>query len=141
MTSKKFVMLEDDLLASDAWAFLKPAAKVLFIELKRQFTGSNNGKIFISHRDAALKLGMHRNSIGGLFKQLEDVALIERTANAKIGPAGIGAATLWKIAGLPMPVVREPKEKKKFDKKNPPKFRPWGVDDNDETVLDDEVKF
>lgn len=32
---------------------LKPGPRALYAELKRRYNGSNNGRIFLSHRDAA----------------------------------------------------------------------------------------
>lgn len=63
----KFVKLDESLLSGDVWGFLKPGPRCLYIELKREFNGSNNGKIFLSHREAAYRLGTHRNTVGPWF--------------------------------------------------------------------------
>lgn len=137
----KFVKLDETLLASDAWSFLRPVARVLYIELKRKFTGSNNGQIFLSHRDAALALGVHRNTVGPHFKALVEVGLIKETKSAKSGPSGIGTSQMWQLTEFPMIEPKPKIEKRKFDKKAPPKFFPQSAQDDGETVLDDEVIF
>lgn len=137
----KFVKLDEDLLASDAWAFLKPASKVLYIELKRQFTGSNNGSIFLSHRDAAHAISVHRNTVGRHYKALESVGLIVATEASKSGPSGVGQSTHWRLTELPVQSPKPPKKKRTFDKKKPPKFTPKQSFDGDDSILDDEVGF
>jgi hypothetical protein len=137
----KFVKLDETLLASDAWDFLRPVSKVLYIELKRGFTGSNNGNIHLSHRDAAYAIGAHRNTIGPHFKALEDVGLIVKTSAAKLGPSGIGMSATWQLTELPMIKEVERKPKIKRERSNPPKFTPPKSGDDDDSILDDEVAF
>lgn len=141
----KFVKLDESLLESEAWAFLKPGSRALYVELKRQFNGSNNGKIFLSYRDAAARLGVHRNSVGGYFGAIESVGLIEKTGESKIGPSGIGSAATWRLSELPDGPEEKPEKvslaKEVRKKPEPPKFvRPIQHEDDD-AVLDDEVSF
>ena len=60
----RHVQLPEWLQASQAWATLKPGPRALYIEMKRRFNGSNNGRILLSHRDAAKALVVHRNTVG-----------------------------------------------------------------------------
>jgi DNA-binding transcriptional MocR family regulator len=133
----KFVKLDEELLASDAWAFLKPGPRVLYVELKRKFTGSNNGSIFMSQRDAAIALNVTKDTVTGYFKALEKVGLIQVTNEGKIGPSGIGTSPTWQIMELPMIEVREPKQRRTFNKSAPPKYTPKLPSDDD--VIDDLV--
>ena len=50
---------------------MKPGPRALYVELKRRFNGSNNGAIYLSHRDAAVALNVHRNTVGPMFRELE----------------------------------------------------------------------
>jgi hypothetical protein len=59
-----FTRLPEWLQRSEAWATLKPGPRALYVELKRRFMGSNNGRIVLSHRDAAKALNVHRNTVG-----------------------------------------------------------------------------
>jgi len=139
----KFVKLDESLLSGDVWGFLKPGPRCLYIELKREFNGSNNGKIFLSHRDAAYRLGTHRNTVGPWFKALEQVGLIEKTGESKVGPSGIGVAATWLLLELPAPIPEKPEKKRVKSRSKPPKFVPpqAAADQGDDSIIDDEVVF
>ena len=86
----RFVQLPEWVQASEAWATLKPAPRALYIELKRRYNGSNNGRIILSHRDAAKALGVHRNTVGPWFEALEERGFIRMTRAPHLGPSGLG---------------------------------------------------
>lgn len=87
---KHYVQLPEWLLASPAWRGLSIGARALYVELKRKYRGGNNGDIRLSHRDAAALLGLHRNSVGKLFRELEDAGFIRMLEGHYLGPSGIG---------------------------------------------------
>ncbi|MFZ3584331.1 hypothetical protein ACOI1H_19520 [Loktanella sp. DJP18] len=91
----RFVQLPEWLQATEAWATLPPGPRALYIELKRRFNGTNNGDIFLSHRDAAAALAVHRNTVGPWFKTLEERGFIYLTQAPHLGPSGIGQASVW----------------------------------------------
>lgn len=88
----RFVQLPEWLLASQAWQSLKPGPRALYVELKRRYNGSNNGRLFLSHRNAAAALGVHRNTVGGYFEDLIDRGFIRETQGSYLGPSGVGQA-------------------------------------------------
>lgn len=94
----RFVQLPEYLQASEAWATLPPGPRALYIELKRRFNGANNGEIFLSHRDAAAALNVHRNTVGPWFRALEERGFIFLTRAPYLGPSGIGLASVWGLA-------------------------------------------
>jgi len=94
----RHVQLPEWLQASEAWATLPPGPRALYIELKRRFNGTNNGDIFLSHRDAAIALHVHRNTVGPWFKTLEERGFIHMTRAPHLGPSGIGRASTWALA-------------------------------------------
>ena len=96
----RHVQLPEWVQASEAWATLKPGPRALYIELKRRFNGGNNGRILFSHRDAANALGVHRNTVGPWFIDLQDRALIRMTQAPHLGPAGIGQTSQWALEEL-----------------------------------------
>ena len=49
----KYVQLYEWFLQCESWQSLGVGPRALYVELKRFFNGSNNGAIFLSHRDAA----------------------------------------------------------------------------------------
>ncbi len=111
----RHVQLPEYLQATEAWATLKPGPRALYIELKRRFNGSNNGRIILSHRDAAKALNVHRNTVGPWFMELEERGFIFQTRGAYLGPSGVGLAALWAMDELPT-----------VDEKRPQfRFRQW----------------
>jgi hypothetical protein len=97
----RFVQLTEYMQATAAWRDLKPGPRALYVELKRRFTGSNNGEIFLSHRDAARLLNVHFNTVGGYFAALEDHGFIRMTVGPHLGPSGIGQAAKWALEEMP----------------------------------------
>ncbi|WP_323781724.1 hypothetical protein [Thalassovita sp.] len=97
----RHVQLPEYLQATEAWATLRPGPRALYIELKRRFNGRNNGRIVLSHRDAAKALNVHRNTVGGWFAELEARGFISMTQGPHLGPSGIGQAALWALQEIP----------------------------------------
>ena len=96
----RFVQLPEWLQASEAWASLKPGPRALYIELKRRYTGSNNGKIKLSYREAAKALNVHRNTVGPMFAVLQERGFIWMTQGPYLGPSGIGQTAEWALSEL-----------------------------------------
>lgn len=99
----RFVQLPEYLQASEAWASLKPGPRALYVELKRRYNGTNNGDIFLSHRDAANALNVHRNTVGQWFDELQERGFIRITTGPHLGPSGIGQASKWALEEEPTP--------------------------------------
>ncbi len=97
----RFVQLPEWLQASEAWASRKPGPRALYIELKRRYNGGNNGRIILSHRDAAQALGVHRNTVGPWFEVLQDRAFIRMTRAPCLGPSGVGQTSHWALEEVP----------------------------------------
>lgn len=92
-----FVKLEGWMLKSEAWATMKPGPRALYVELKRRFNGNNNGKIFLSCRDAAKALNVTTDTANQYFKQLEARGFITVIEGGHLGPSGVGRATKWAL--------------------------------------------
>ncbi|EAR51034.1 hypothetical protein OG2516_04029 [Oceanicola granulosus HTCC2516] len=101
-TGGRHVQLQEWFQATEAWTTLRPAPRALYIELKRRFNGSNNGRIPLSYREAADLINVHRNSIRAYFRELETRGLIRRTSNGHLGADGHGIATTWQLCELAM---------------------------------------
>lgn len=97
----RHVQLPEYLQSTDAWARLKPGPRALYVELKRRYNGTNNGRLILSHRDAAKMLNVHRNTVGPWFVQLQEHGLIHMTVAPYLGPSGIGQAALWALQEFP----------------------------------------
>lgn len=97
--TERHVQLPEWVQASEVWATMKPGPRALYIELKRRFNGSNNGEIFLSYRDAACTLNVHRNTLGAWFDKLQERGFI--TTPPHLGPSGIGQASKWALEEMP----------------------------------------
>ncbi|MCW3781382.1 hypothetical protein [Defluviimonas salinarum] len=97
----RFVQLPHWILATEAWSSLKPGPRALYIELKRRYTGSNNGRIRLSHREAATALSVTRNTVGAYFEALIEHGFIHMTQAAHLGPSGIGLTSEWALEEYP----------------------------------------
>jgi hypothetical protein len=95
--SGKFVMLSHWLLDSKSWRTMSPGPRALYVEIRRRFNGSNNGRITLSHREAAVKLSVHRNTVGAWFRELESRGFITATRGHFLGPSGVGETTHWAL--------------------------------------------
>lgn len=93
----RFVQVMEYLQASEAWATMSPGPRALYIELKRRYTGSNNGQIYLSHRDAAKALNVSRNTVASYFRELEERGFIRKTCEHYLGPSGIGKASMYAL--------------------------------------------
>ena len=76
-SSGQFAALPFQIIDSDAYRSLKPAAVSVYIQLLRRFNGSNNGYIPYSCRDVAEACNIGKMTAQRAFKQLEAVGLIE----------------------------------------------------------------
>jgi DNA-binding transcriptional MocR family regulator len=85
-------------MVTEAWATLPVGPRALYVELKRRYNGANNGDILLSHRDAAVSLHVHRNTVGPWFKVLEGRGFIYMTRAPHLGPSSIGRASTWALA-------------------------------------------
>lgn len=97
----RHVQLPEYLQATEAWRTMAGYSKLLYIELKRRFNGSNNGRIVLSHREAAYYLNIHRNSVGKCYKELEERGFIKMIVPPHLGPEGVGQAAWWALQELP----------------------------------------
>jgi DNA-binding transcriptional MocR family regulator len=96
----KFVQVFEWMMITEAWAAMPSGPRALYLELKRHFNGHNNGSVFLSHRDAAKALAVHRNTIGPWFRVLEQHGFIAMTRGPHLGPSGVGIAATWALTEL-----------------------------------------
>ena len=76
-SKERFVKLSYLLIESEAWRWLKPISKAVYIELRRRYNGLNNGKISLSLSEAAHILKASKSSINKALKQLETHGFIK----------------------------------------------------------------
>lgn len=91
----------------DNWVFdhpsyrsLKVGPRALLWELIRLYNGYNNGRIFLSHRDAANRLCCNRNTVSDYYRQLEEAGFLVKTKGHCLGPSGVGQANHYALSHL-----------------------------------------
>lgn len=100
--SGKFIQLEHWVYDSLAYQSLKPGPRAIYVELKRQFNGHNNGDIFLSQRVAGKAANVGRDTVGKYLAELVAKGLIIKTMGHYFGPEGVGKAAKWALTELPM---------------------------------------
>ena len=76
-STERFVKLTYPLLESEAWRWLRPISQAVYIELRRRFNGSNNGKISFSLGEGARILRASKSSIQTALVELEEHGFIK----------------------------------------------------------------
>ena len=76
-SSERFVKLTYPLIESEAWRWLRPISQSVYIELRRRFNGSNNGKISFSLAEGARILRASKSSIQTALLELEEHGFIK----------------------------------------------------------------
>jgi hypothetical protein len=68
-----FVPMLIDTMASPAWKAMSPYARVVYIALKSRYGPKirNNGRIYLSARQAAKETGFNRNIVARCLRELE----------------------------------------------------------------------
>ena len=98
----KFVRLGDGLLTSAAWRSLSGSAIKYYIELRRQFNGTNNGSIHLSLEEANKRFGMAKDTALQAQRELENKGLIRMT---KRGGFHQRLATTWALTDEATPAA------------------------------------
>lgn len=102
-----FVPLDQEMLRSPAWRAMSYGARWLYVHLKRRwsFKQKNNGRIFLSQREAQEEMGggAHRDSISRWFRELQHYGFIVMTNAGSLGVDGKGKAPHWRLTELEAP--------------------------------------
>jgi hypothetical protein len=97
-----FVPLLKDTLSSPAWRATSHGARSLYVALKLRYSSNfnNNGRIFLSQRDAAVELNSHHTQIARWFRELRHYGFIVMTDAGCLGVDGKGKAPHWRLTEL-----------------------------------------
>ncbi|WP_299596581.1 helix-turn-helix domain-containing protein [uncultured Tateyamaria sp.] len=96
----KFVQVHHWLMDTQAWLDLKPSAVVVYLSLKRQFDGTNNGQIAASQRVLAMRTGLSRDTVQRALQELEAAGFLVVTQRGFLGVEGAGKATMYRLTEL-----------------------------------------
>jgi hypothetical protein len=97
-----FVPMFKETITSPAWRALSHGARSLFLALKFRYNSEhkNNGKIYLSTRDAAAELGSNRDGIARWFRELQHYGFVVMTGAGCLGVDGRGKAPQWLLTEL-----------------------------------------
>ena len=97
-----FVPLLIATLDTRAWRALSHGARSVYIGLKRRYSPNshNNGRLFLSLRDAEKELGSHHNQIARWFRELQHYGFIVLQTPGVLGVEGKGQAPRWRLTEL-----------------------------------------
>jgi hypothetical protein len=97
-----FVPLFIETTRSPAWRALSHGAQLLYVALKSrwQIKDDNNGRIYLSHRKAAIELGSNKDFIGRWYRELQFYGFIVMTKYGGLGLNGKGRAAQWRLTEL-----------------------------------------
>lgn len=100
-----FVQIHHWFRKTAAWRSLAPYSRLLYVELKGRYNGTNNGDIPMSHREAEDLLNCTNRPVLRAFEELEDRGFIvaERRGvfDGRVRFEGKGRATTWRLTELP----------------------------------------
>lgn len=100
-SKSKFIMIDLGVFNHAAFRSLKVGPRSLLFELIARFNGYNNGKIYLSSRQAAERLNCTKDTALAYFKVLEDRGFIVATKRHALGLEGQGRATEWRLTHQP----------------------------------------
>jgi DNA-binding transcriptional MocR family regulator len=128
----QFVPLLIETMETPAWRAMSPAARCLYLALKRRCSARNNGKVFISQRDGAKELGLSRPTVARGYQELEHYGFTVKTAAASLGTDGKGRAPHWRLTELETASAPPTMDFKNWDgtlfqrprRRGPPRNRP-----------------
>jgi hypothetical protein len=87
---------------SAAWRAMSPYAREVYITLKSRygFEARNNGRIYVSTRDAAEETGFNKDTIARALRELSYYGFIVMTEPGCLGVEGRGKAPHWRLTEL-----------------------------------------
>jgi hypothetical protein len=94
-----FAMVTNQVLDAPAWRAMSHGARSLYVALKRRYwqNKKNNGRIYLSVRQAAKELGSGRTQIIRWFRELQHYGFIVMSSPGCLGMNGKGQAPRWRL--------------------------------------------
>jgi hypothetical protein len=97
-----FVMMYQDVLDTPAWRQMSHGARNLYVALKRGHNAkqNNNGRIFLSVRNASLMIGAHKDLVAHWFREMQHFGFAVMTRQGSLGTDGKGRAPHFRLTEL-----------------------------------------
>jgi hypothetical protein len=89
-------------LDAPAWKALSHGARSLYVAVKRRYNSNNhnNGRVWLSQRDAAQEIGSHHNEIARWYRELQFYGFIRMMTPGGLGVHGKGKAPHWRLTEI-----------------------------------------
>ncbi|MBX3496647.1 MAG: hypothetical protein KF769_10430 [Parvibaculum sp.] len=104
--SDHFTKIHRSVMETPAWPALSPVAQALYLWLKFEWRGdhfNNNGKIRLSCRQAADRVGVSINTAARAFRDLQAKGFIVVTVMGALGTEGLARGPSYELTELPRP--------------------------------------
>jgi hypothetical protein len=100
--SGPFVPMLTETMASAAWRAMSAHARVVYIALRARYSlkARNNGRIYLSVRQAAKESGFNKDTAGRCLRELSHYRFIVMTEPGCLGVGGRGKAPHWRLTEL-----------------------------------------
>jgi hypothetical protein len=97
-----FVPLLKETLDCPAWRAISHGARSLYIALKRRYNRdfNNNGRLYLSQRDAAEEIGSDQKQVARWFRELQHYGFVVMTSAGYLGVDGQGRAPSWRLTEI-----------------------------------------
>jgi hypothetical protein len=97
-----FVPMLTETLSASAWRTMSPYARVLYVAVKSRysFKARNNGRVYLSVRQAAEETGLNKDTIARGFRELSYYGFIVMTNPGCLGVEGRGKAPHWRLTEI-----------------------------------------
>lgn len=105
-----FTVMTRVLMNTQAWKSLSSTAQALYPWIKLEWKGpkaNNNGKISLSVRQAADRLGISKDTAARAFQDLQAKGFLVVTEAASLGVYGHGKCFKYEITEIPLPHERD----------------------------------
>lgn len=97
--STPFILIEKTLLKSNEWAKLSSIARDLYLELKCNYNGYNNGQLIASYTYIRKKYGYGYGTISKGFRELISNDFISQTQRGELAGLFGKKANAYKLTG------------------------------------------
>jgi hypothetical protein len=116
-SNEHFTVMHRHMMICPAWQALTTTAQALYVWLKLEWKGpryNNNGKIRLSVRQAAERIGIGINTAARGFQDLQGKGFIIVTERACLGTSGMARAPAYELTELAMPTRGQPEGRKLY---------------------------
>jgi Homeodomain-like domain len=96
-TDGRFTSIPEIVLASPSYVHTSPVARAALIEIARLFNGSNNGRLGLSVRQAADRLGCSKDTANRAIRELQEHGFIEPAVKGYFCTKSAPRATEWRL--------------------------------------------